>query len=299
MRIAITTPSGHIGSKVTELLLDAKADLVLLTRDPSKVKSFSSQGVPVLLGSPDDAAFVTTATKGVDVLFWVTPPNYTSTDYREFQRRCGRAAVQAIQANRISRIVNLSSIGAHLGSGTGPVNGLYDVEKMLDAVSRNVTHLRPGYFFENYLMQIESIRSSNSIFLPVSGSRRLPMIATRDIAQVAAERLLEPTWAGRSVRGLQGPRDLSFDEAAELISRSTGLKIRHVKVPEDAVRQHLMGAGLSDNVTGLLLEMYRAIESGTMKPAEVRTTATTTPTTLDVFAREAIAPMVVPVHAGV
>jgi uncharacterized protein YbjT (DUF2867 family) len=298
MRIAITTPSGHIGSKVTELLLEAQADLVLLTRNPSKVERFSSRGVPVLVGSLDDAAFVTAATKKVDALLWVTPPNYASPDLRDFQRRCGRAAAQAIQANRISRIVNLSSIGAHLGSGVGPVSGLYDVEKMLDTVSRDITHLRPGYFFENYLMQVESIRESNSLFLPVSGSRRIPMIATRDIAQVAAQRLLNTTWTGRSVRGLQGPRDLSFDEAAELISRGTGLKIRHVKVPEGAARQHLMGVGLSSNVTDLLLEMYRAIESGTMKPAEVRTTSTTTPTTLDKFALEVIAPMVTPVHVG-
>ena len=40
----------------------------------------------------------------------------------DFQRACGRAAAQAIKINRIRRVVNISSIGAHLGSGTGLVN---------------------------------------------------------------------------------------------------------------------------------------------------------------------------------
>jgi uncharacterized protein YbjT (DUF2867 family) len=299
MKIAITTPAGHIGSKVTESLIDFGADLVLLPHDASKVQRWASRGVRIYPGSQDDAAFLTEATRGVDALFWVTPPNLRTENVREFQRSCGRAAAQATRINRIRRVVNISSIGAQLGAGVGLVNGLYDVERYLDEASENVTHLRPGYFFENFLYQLDSIRSQGKFFLTVTGVRRLPMIATRDIARVAADRLLDVTWSGRSVRGLHGPTGLSMNEAADEISRGLGHPVLYIKVAEEALRPELLKMGMSEDVAEMFFEMYRAFELGTLKPAEPRTSATTTPTTLEEFAREVMAPMIAePVGAG-
>lgn len=96
----------------------------------------------------------------------------------------------------------------------GPISGLYEVEQRLNAAAPNIIHLRPGFFMENYLIQLEPIRTANSVLLPISGDRRLAMIATQDIAAVAAELLLQRNWSGHSVLGLHGPTDLSFDEAA-------------------------------------------------------------------------------------
>ena len=300
MKIAITTPAGHIGSKVTELLINSGADLVLPVRDPSKVKRWAERGARVYAGSQDDAAFLTEATRGADALLWVTPPNPRAPDVRNFQRACGRAAAQAIKVNRIKRLVNISSIGAHLGSGTGPINGLYDVERLLDEASPNVTHLRCGYFFENFLYQLDSIRREERFYLTVSGNRRMPAIATRDIARVAADRLMDVTWTGRSVRGLHGPADLSMDEAAAELSRGLGRTIRYAKVPEETLRSALEKMGMSEDSIESMLEMYRVLELGILKPAEPRTAETTTPTTLEEFAREVMAPMLAePVGSGV
>ena len=102
--------------------------------------------------------FLVRATRDVDALLWVTPPGYGSDDLRTFQNRLGQAAATAIRTNWIPRVVNLSSIGAQWGSGVGPINGLHDVEGLLDEVTTNVIHLRPGFFFENLLWQQDSIR---------------------------------------------------------------------------------------------------------------------------------------------
>ena len=114
MKIAITTPTGHVGSAVADFLLDFGGDVSvkLLGRRPEGLAKFTERGAQMLIGSQDDADFLIKATEDVDALFWVTPPGYGSDNVRAFQNRLGKAAATAVRTNRIARVVNLSSIGA-------------------------------------------------------------------------------------------------------------------------------------------------------------------------------------------
>jgi uncharacterized protein YbjT (DUF2867 family) len=298
MRIAITTPTGHIGTKVTDILLDWGAKVVLLVRDVVKVQHFARRGAEVKRGSLDDAKFVTDATRGVDALFWVTPPNMTSPDYRGFQKSVGSAAAAAIRDNQISRVVNLSSFGVQVPFGCGPVSGLHDVEELLNAVAGNITHLRAGFFYENFLYQLENIRRDSAVYMPLSGLTRVPMLATRDIAEASARLLLNGQWTGQNIRGLHGPADLSLNEAVGQISEGLGHQVRFVKVPAEAARKAMLSMGMSPNVADGMIELYRALNSGLLRRDEPRTAETTTPTTLIDFARDVIMPQLLqPVHA--
>ena len=198
MKIAVTTPSGHVGSVVADVLLDFGGDIrvKLLARRPRNQDRFVQRGAELAIGSQDDGDYLVSATRDVDALFWVTPPGYGSDNVRAFQNRLGIAAAFAIRTNHIPRVVNLSSIGAQLSSGVGPICGLYDVEGLLDEASENITHLRPGFFFENFLMQLDSITKWGRISLPISGSRPFPMIAARDVGA-----LPQCVWAIRNGLG--------------------------------------------------------------------------------------------------
>jgi len=291
MRIAITTPSGHIGSAVTHYVLEAGADVRLLGRRPEKLKQFADRGAKVVRGSQDDIDFVKWMTYEVDALLWVTPPGYGSDDLRGFQNRLGEVAARVIRENRIPRVGNISAIGGHLGSGVGPVNGLHDVERLLDAEAENIMHLRPGFFFENFLWQMDEIRSRRRICLPLSPSRRYPMLATRDIARVAADWLLDTRWLGRCIQELHGPVDLSCEDAAHAITEGLGQRIGYVKLDKPQARASMIAGGMSENAADLMLELYDAVETGRLKATEPRSPQTTTPTTLAEFAREVMAPM--------
>ena len=242
MKIAITTPTGHVGKAVTEFLLDFGGDIrvKLLGRRPEKLREFVELGAEIDIGSQDDADYLIDATKDVDALLWVTPPGAGSDDVRAFQNRLGQAAATAVRKNRISRVVNLSSIGAQLDAGVGPINGLHDVEQRLNDAAGDITHLRPGFFFENLLQQMDAIGKSSSFSLPISGSKRFPMIASRDIARVAAKLLADPKWSGHVVRELHGPADLSFDQAAGVLSDVLGRKITFVRCDPQQARQAML-----------------------------------------------------------
>jgi uncharacterized protein YbjT (DUF2867 family) len=117
------------------------------------------------------------------------------------------------------------------------------------------------------------------------------MIATRDIGRVAAERLASSSWTGRHVRELHGPADLSFAEAAMILSEVLGRKIAYVKCDRDEARRAILAGGVSENAADLMLEMYDAVEAGRLRTLQPRSTETTTPTTLAEFAREVLMPM--------
>jgi uncharacterized protein YbjT (DUF2867 family) len=294
MKIAVTTPSGHVGSAAVDFLLDFGGDIQvkLLARRSKDLDRFVRRGAELVIGSQDDADFLVSATQDVDALFWVTPPGYGSDNVRAFQNRLGIAGSFAIRANNIPRVVNLSSIGAQLSSGVGPICGLYDVEGILDEAADNITHLRPGFFFENFLMQLDSITKWGRISLPLSGSRSYPMIAARDIGRVAAMRLSDPTWKGMYIRELHGPADMSFDEAAEIISQVLGRKILFIRSDKQEARHVLLNTGMSENLADLLLEMYDAVESGRLQPLQPRSLESTTPTTLTEFVHEVMLPLI-------
>ena len=101
-----------------------------------------------------------------------------------------------------------SSVGAELPEGTGLIAGVHVLEQLVDKIAGvHVVHLRPGYFMENHLHQVGMIKGMGINGSPLLADLPIGMVATRDIAAVAAEYLANPTFTGREVRYLLGPRD--------------------------------------------------------------------------------------------
>ncbi len=288
MRIVINTPTGHIGRALTANLLGTAHELVLLARDPGKIKSFADRGAKIKQGDLEDASFVREATQGADALFWLTPPNFSTNDPLAFQRRLGENAAAAVQANRIPRVVQLSSVGAHQGErGLGPISGLCTVENLLDDTSAHVTHLRPSFFMENYLHSVPTVAHDGRIYMPLPGNLRLPMIATRDIAEVAAERLQDGKWTGRSVLELVGPDQLSGDEVAQRLGEALERQVAYMQVSDQQAKEGMTSMGMNPAVADLMLEMYEATRKGKVAPEGK---PRRTPTTFARFARDVYRP---------
>ena len=196
---------------------------------------------------------------------------------------------RAVKENAIARVILLSSVGAQHGQGVGPVNGLHDAEVAFADTGATVTVLRPGWFMENYLTQVDAIRSMGSVFMPVPGTMTVPMISTADIGRVAADVLHSPP-ASSGVRELLGPRDVSLDEAAGLIGEAIGRPVQHVQVAPEQAREAFLGMGLGADITRLYLEMFEGFATGLLAPEAPRTEASTTPTEFAAFAKRFLAP---------
>lgn len=295
MRIAISTATGHIGRCVTQRLQDEGwTDLVLLTWSPEKMDSYRQRGAHVIGGNLFDADYVIRATEGVDAMLWASPWPYASTAPADDIRRLAHHAASAMEVNGISRVVHISDLGARRADRVGPMNAVRDAEEILDLTDAAVTHLRPGYLMENFLMAAGSIGTLDSFFLNVSPLVRTPMIAAADVAEVAAGMLADDTWSGipRRVFELHGPTDLSFDEAARQIGKALGRNIRFTRVSRETAIETMVEAGMSTEYATLMAELYTAIDTGWYAPAQMRSEASQTRTTFESFIRDELMPAI-------
>jgi uncharacterized protein YbjT (DUF2867 family) len=222
----------------------------------------------------------------------MVPPSMTSPDYRVDQERESDAIAQAAKDSGLQYAVNLSSYGAHVSGGTGPIAGLHAAEQKLDAISGlNVLHLRAGYFMENNLMAIGMIQVMGTLGHALLPDLKQPMIATRDIGNYAAERLLKLDFSGKQIRELLGERDLSMNEATAIIARGIGKPdLRYVQFPYDQVQQVLAQMGIPPKTAAQFIEMYKAINEGLVAAQEARGPENTTATPSEKFVQDVFAP---------
>ena len=257
MKIAVTTPTGHIGSKLANILLDRKSDITLIARHPEKVKDLASRGAKVITGEHSDPAVVEQAVRGADALFWLTPAEMTSHDPLGTARRMAEAGASVIRKHPDLHVVQLSSAGAFLPSGTGPIVGHYETEEKFRAAGKNIVSLRPNEFMENVFFSLPTIIGQDSIYISLPGSVKAPIIATQNIAEIAAEFLLKPI-DGHHVVDIVGPQEISLDEWARIAGQAIGKQIRVVTIPGDKLKAAMSQGEMSPEMAALLVEMEEA-----------------------------------------
>jgi hypothetical protein len=98
--------------------------------------------------------FLTNAFKGADAIYTMVPNNFGATNYRQYIGGIGKNYADAIQAAGVTKVVNLSSIGAHIDGGTGPISGIHDVEKAYKPVKWcSYKAFTPGIFLYQFISE--------------------------------------------------------------------------------------------------------------------------------------------------
>ena len=284
--------SGNTGRIVANNLLTRGQKVRVVGRNSAHLQPLTAKGAEPFIADVTDASALAKAFHQADSAYVMIPPNPASTDPLGYANRVSDAIASAVQSAGTKNIVALSSIGASLASGTGPVVGLYNLEQKLNQISSaNVLYLRPGYFMENTLPQVNAIRQMGAVATPLRPDLKLTMIATRDIGTAAADALLHPTIQGKQTRELLGQRDLTYTEVTSIIGKAIGkADLKYMQAPDDQFRGAMLQMGMSEPFAKLLLEMIAALNSGKMRALEPRKTQNTTPTTYETFVAERFVP---------
>ncbi|MGW2394047.1 NmrA family NAD(P)-binding protein [Streptomyces lydicamycinicus] len=281
MRIAVTTPTGNVGRHVVATLVRAGVRPRVLLREPARLAPEVQDEVDAVRVDQYDADAVVAATEDIDALFWVDPPA-PGEDPLAAYARATSSVVRAVTDNGIGRVVFQSSVGAEKRHGAGDIDGLAHTETALDAMGVDVTHLRCGYFFTNLELQRDALRAGTlQVILPLD--QPMAWVAPRDIAEVAATRLLSPAWSGRCVQAVHGPADLTWRQVAAILTAATGRRIGVERITDDAMRTQLRQAGMTDEAVEAMLGMSTGLRENFV-PEQPRTVRTTTPTTLAAWA---------------
>ena len=309
MHFAITGATGHIGRRLAEILLGKRHKVRVIGRSADGLMPLTAAGAEACVGSLEDGSFLARAFGGTDAVFAMIPPNPQAPAFREFQNSVGASTAAAVKKAGVKRVVNLSSQGADLPEGTGPIVGLHDQEQRLNAMKdADVVHLRPSFFMENLMMNMNLIHSQGINGTPMRGDLLFPAIATRDIAAAAADCLLGMQFPGKSVYDLLGERDLSMNEITRILGKAIGKPdLPYVQFPYDAAEKAMASSGLSQDLARLYIEMHRAFNEGRIMHNVRRTPDNTTPTSIEEFAKTfaaaykiafIVAPPLIPRPAG-
>ncbi len=290
--IVVTGATGRTGSAATHALLAKGEKVRVVGRNAKKLAPFVEQGAEALICDVGDVASMTRAFEGASAVYLVLPEDIAQQDLRAHQERVSDSYAAAIANANVRFVVNLSSIGAQHAKGTGPIVGLHNQEQKLDRIAGlNVLHLRAAYFMENLFMSIAPLRSTGTLPGGLRGEVAIPWIATKDIGQYAATRLAGRDFSGSSIQELHGQRDISMNEAASIVGTAIGKPdLPYVQVPSVSLGASLVQMGLPKKTAELLVEMWDGANAGLIVPQEVRSARNTTPTTLESFVTEVLAP---------
>ena len=288
----ITGATGNTGNVVARKLLAQGQKVRAIGRREDRLGPLTAEGAEPFVCDLTDATALIKGFSGARAVYAMIPPSMTSPDFRADQVKVADAIAHAIEQAQVKHAVSLSSVGADKAEGTGPVVGLHYFEQKLNRIPElNVLHLRPGYFMENTLAQIDIIQTMGITAGPIRADLMLPMIATRDIGAAAAEALVRLAFNGSQTHELLGQRDLSYSEATTIIGKAIGKPdLNYVQLPDEQLRAALTQMGLSLNVANLILEMAGALNSGHMRALEQRSAENTTPTSFESFVAEEFVP---------
>ena len=258
----------------------------MITSSNERTAEIEKLGAKALVGTVHDTAFLKKAFAGADAVYTMIPPIWQTTNWRASQNEVGAHYVEAIEANGIKHVVNLSSIGAHVGNGVGPVDGVHDLEQRLNKVKGlNVKHLRPSFFYYNFFAQIGLIKQAGFLGANYGDNEKVFLVHTSDIAAAALEELSSLNFTGSSVRYIIGD-ERSGKEIAAVLGKAINKDLNWVVFTDEQQKEGLLGAGLSDTHAQGYTDMGRALREGIMQADARKNKPSLAKVKLEDFAKE-------------
>ncbi|OMQ13120.1 NAD(P)H-binding protein [[Flexibacter] sp. ATCC 35103] len=262
MKITISGSLGNIGKPLTTKLIASGHDVTVISSNKDRVEAIEALGAKAVIGSVNDVAFLKNAFAEADAIFAMTPPNLGGSNIIANTTTAGKALAEAIKGAGVKRVVMLSSIGADLPTGNGPIAGLYNIEKIYETLENvSITFLRAGFFFTNLYNDVPMIKGGGIIGSNYPATATIPFVHPEDIADAVAEEL-QKTPSGKNVRYI-----ISDVRTASDVAKVLGEAIDKPELPwiEFTDEQSLGGmkqAGLPEEIAGLYQEMGSGLRSG-------------------------------------
>lgn len=279
--IAVFGATGQQGGAVIDALLDHKAPVKALVRNPQsdRAEALAARGVDLAAIRTDDAASLSAALTGVEAFYFMTP-EANNLEEVETEIRIGTALVDAAVAARVPHVVFNSVFDADQESGVPHHDSKHTIEEHLRKSGLRATMLRPTPFMEVMAPSVQ--RGEIVLKLPLPEDVAIKMISIRDIGRVAATLLLDIAKAPGGAIELVGD-ELTGPQIAAAFGAHAGLPARYEALPLSVLPSELdramfrQFAKMADYPSDL--KVVRAIEPDTLNLLEwIRSIGWTVPT---------------------
>jgi len=254
--------TGHVGCATANYLLSKNLPVRAVLRNPAKAEQWRALGADVAIAGLQDVQALEAAFRNAEGLFVMTPPLLDSPDPIAEHDKMLSALSTAITRTGPEKLVFLSSIGAHLPTGTGAIKKLYSMEQSFRQLSIPTASIRAAWFMENFSHSMDYVRQNNQLpsFLDPT-DLSIPMVATRDIGILAA-RKLQSRWTGHHNIELEGPCRYSADDVAVILSGRLKRDITATPIPTHLYETSYLSFGCTVAAAAMMAEMHKGFNSG-------------------------------------
>ena len=279
----ITGATGNTGKRIAKALLALGKQVKVISRKAEHLTELVSLGAIAEVGDIENVDFLKKAFEGAHSAYIMIPPRWDIADWRTYQDEVSKSYVTALEGSSIEQVVMLSSIGAHLEHGAGPVSGLYPLEQGLKTIKGlSSIALRAGYFFENLNGSIGMFKHAGINGSNVRGNIKIGMVHTSDIAAKAVESFLNFNFVGHK-HVFVSTVDLNMQETTEQINAALGTQLPYITFSNADALKGMLDAGLPPTIANGYVEMYESVNSGKFNEGYHGATKTASPTTLKTF----------------
>lgn len=255
MKIVISGSLGNVGKPLAERLV-SDHDITVISSNKDRRAAIEAIGATPAIGSVLDAGFLKATFRNADTIFAMTPPQIAASSIVATTIDAGKAFAAAVKEAGVKRLVMLSSIGADVPHGTGPVTALHEIEKLyaeLDTVS--VTFLRAGSLYSNFYEDIPMIREMNIMGANYPATCKVPLAHARDIAAAAAEELQKTPASRKEVRYIVSDVRTPADFTRVLGTAIGKPGLSWVEFTDEEALAGLLAAGLPKELAELYIEL--------------------------------------------
>jgi uncharacterized protein YbjT (DUF2867 family) len=265
MKLVITGSLGHISRPLITELVQNGHSVTVISSKPERQKDIEALRATAAIGSIEDAHFLASAFGGADAIYTMVPPtNYFSADLdiHAYWLGIGHNYAKAIEKSGVRRVVHLSSIGAHLETGSGLILGHRAVEDILRKLSNvSITFLRPSGFYYNLYSFVARIKNQGFIAANYGAEEMLIWVSPIDIAAVAAEELETPG-VGGNVRYIASD-ERTGNETATILGEAIGKPdLKWVLISNQEMKSGLQAAGMNPTIADGMVEMFDSQQKG-------------------------------------
>ena len=195
------------------------------------------------------------------------PPKWTVTDWPAYQRVVADNYIAALQGSKVKYVLILSSVGAHLRKGAGPIDGTAYLEEQSEKLTGIQVHiLRPSSFYYNLFNQIGMIKHAGFIGSTQPADFKIILTDVSDIADAAAAWLLNPSASADKIEYLASDDTNTWTEITKVLGKAIGKpELPYVQVTDEQSRAGMLQAGLPPTMVDGYVTMGKCLRDGKMQ----------------------------------
>ncbi|AOP35378.1 nucleoside-diphosphate sugar epimerase [Leptospira tipperaryensis] len=188
----------------------------------------------------------------VDRAFFLSPTGFTD------QFGVLNPWIEKAKSKKLQKIVLMTAIGVEHSPEDMPLRKL-EITLKNSGIAYNI--IRPNWFMQNFqTFWISGILKDKKIYFP-AGDAKASFIDVRDIASSAVSLLLNDSSNGKEFM-LTGKESITHDEAAQKLSKATGLNITFKDITSEEFKKNLLSAGVSEDYSNVLVYIAGLLKEG-------------------------------------